>query len=271
MQPFKHTKMIDGHVNILGVPVFGGSKREVLRFLTEAMVKKKATMTVLVATPTSEQVVMAVENDTFCSYLNQSTVNLPDTTGIWWASRLLGLRKGSGVRVRERMAGVDVAEALLLEAQLHTKNVLLVGGKGKTAERAAENLRQKYPGLGVWGVEGVEKVEHIRREEVDRLVKVIEEHEATVVLIGLGAPWQEQLMVDNRDRWEAAGVRIVMVVGGAIDVWAGNVARAPLYMRKIGLEWLWRLGVQPWRWRRQLGLFKFMGMVGREMVRGENK
>jgi N-acetylglucosaminyldiphosphoundecaprenol N-acetyl-beta-D-mannosaminyltransferase len=214
-----------------------------------------------VATPTSEQVVMAAENDTFCSYLNQSTINLPDTVGVWWASRLLGMRKSGGARVSERMAGVDVAEALLQEARLRTKNVLLVGGKGKTAERAAENLRRKYPGLGVWGVEGVERVESIREEEVERLVKLIGEREVSVVLIGLGAPWQEQLMVENRRRWEAAGVRIVMVVGGAIDVWAGNVVRAPVYMRKIGLEWLWRLGAQPWRWRRQLGLVKFVQMV----------
>ena len=73
-------------------------------------------------------------------------------------------------------------------------------------------------------------------------------------------------MSKHRDELEKAGVRVVMVVGEGIDLMAGSVSRAPVGWRKMGMEWLWRLLHQPWRWKRQLRLLTFVGMVLREKV-----
>jgi N-acetylglucosaminyldiphosphoundecaprenol N-acetyl-beta-D-mannosaminyltransferase len=83
-------------------------------------------------------------------------------------------------------------------------------------------------------------------------------------LVAFGAPWQERWVIEHK---KSLKVKVIMVVGGALDVWAKKVPRAPLGWRKIGCEWLWRLMHEPWRWRRQLRLIQFMGMVTSEWVK----
>ena len=102
------------------------------------------------------------------------------------------------------------------------------------------------------------------QEENIVLLDFIRKLKPVAVFVALGAPHQEKWIVDNKKFLEESGVRVAMVVGGSFDVLLGKIARAPKWMQKIGLEWLFRLFQEPWRWRRQLKLLSFVKMVFQE-------
>ncbi len=120
------------------------------------------------------------------------------------------------------------------------------------------------------GVEGIKDIRLEMRDgrynsqykkhdsESERVIKQINDFGTDLLLVAFGAPWQERWLIEHRSE---LNTKVAMVVGGALDMWAGNVRRAPLGWRKIGLEWLWRLMMEPSRFKRQLRLVKFMGMV----------
>lgn len=234
----------------------------------------------VVFTPTTEQVVMASEEargkkqearKSLLECFEQADMNLPDTLGIVLAERVLVFRQGWKPRLTERVSGVDMMQMLFAEALKQGKKVFLLGGKGTTAEKAAKALKSKYKisdsdfqRLVMWDA-GARDVENESEKEVEAIIERINKFGADVVFVAYGAPWQERWVIEHRDELK---VKVVMVVGGALDMLSGNVSRAPVKWRKFGLEWLWRLVHQPWRWRRQLRLVKFVGMVAREVVRG---
>lgn len=129
---------------------------------------------------------------------------------------------------------------------------------------------RRTSGLKGWAVEPEEKtIEEISRKTVDSHTRI--------VFVGLGAPKQE-FFIERMSEWvmrdggsgkqKNAFTRspsnpslILMSVGGAFDIIAGRTPRAPLILRTIGLEWLWRLALEPWRWRRQVVLLKFLWLV----------
>jgi N-acetylglucosaminyldiphosphoundecaprenol N-acetyl-beta-D-mannosaminyltransferase len=92
----------------------------------------------------------------------------------------------------------------------------------------------------------------------EQVIEHIHEFGADVVFVAFGAPWQERWIIEHK---KSIKTRVIMGVGGAFDIWAQKIPRAPLGWRKIGLEWLWRLIHEPWRIKRQLRLVKFLGMV----------
>ena len=97
--------------------------------------------------------------------------------------------------------------------------------------------------------------------EAGAVIKKINDLGTDILFVAYGAPWQERWVIGHRKELEKAGVRVAMVVGGAFDMVAGKVARAPLGWRKVGLEWLWRLVKEPWRIKRQLRLVRFVFML----------
>jgi N-acetylglucosaminyldiphosphoundecaprenol N-acetyl-beta-D-mannosaminyltransferase len=95
----------------------------------------------------------------------------------------------------------------------------------------------------------------------------IRESGASVLLVAYGAPGQVHWIARNQDALAEAGVRLVAGIGGAIDFVSGTVPRAPGVVRRLGLEWAYRLVREPWRWRRQLVLPVFGLLVLRDVVR----
>lgn len=253
---------MDKTVNLLGVKVTGKSRAEVLEGLMSDLKGMGLKKMVIVWTPTTEQVVMANENETFCSILNRSTFNIPDSWGLVAAERWLSWREGRQPQLKQRMPGVEVAEELALRALQKGKKVFLLGAKESGTE-----VKAKWE-LGGSGFSkliavdgGAEVIERETGGERQRALTAIKGHGTDLLLVAYGAPWQERWVDQNRAELQRAGVKVVMVVGGAMDMWAGKRPRAPLFWRKIGLEWLWRLILEPGRWRRQLRLVKFVGMV----------
>jgi N-acetylglucosaminyldiphosphoundecaprenol N-acetyl-beta-D-mannosaminyltransferase len=115
-------------------------------------------------------------------------------------------------------------------------------------------LKREFPDLQVVGTtDGF----FSSRDEATVIERIIEAR-PDLLVVGLGTPRQEMWLERH---WAALEVPMGIGVGGSIDIWAGNIPRAPLAMRKLGLEWLYRAWIQPWRWRRVVKLFRFMAGV----------
>jgi N-acetylglucosaminyldiphosphoundecaprenol N-acetyl-beta-D-mannosaminyltransferase len=215
-----------------------------------------------VFTPNVEQVMLARENKGFLEVVNQGDVNVCDSAGLRWA---VNRKSGeTGLKLQERVAGIDLAEKVCSEAVKSGKKVLLIGGREKVAEKACESLGVRFSGLKIIGIGGPLNAMHEADEEWQQVQRLVAGFQPQVVLVAFGAPSQEQWIVSHADDLGELGVKVAMVVGGAVDVWAGNVTRAPLKWQKNGLEWLWRLLHQPWRLRRQVELLRFVGKVMKE-------
>lgn len=214
----------------------------------------------VVFTPNPEQCVLAAESEDFRRCLLSADVLLPDGIGLVLAARLLG-------RQVERQTGTDTLERWLEEAKVNKTPTLLIGGR----EGVAESLARWYDPQRqwCWGTSGHPNVAAARdpayqdqfRAEEQQILDLVKAHRPRAVFVAFGAPWQEEWICRNREKLAGLGVRLAMVCGGAFDYLTGGVVRAPVWVRSIGLEWLFRLFKEPWRWRRQLRLVRFLRLL----------
>ncbi len=201
----------------------------------------------VIFTPNPEQVVQAKENSLFKDCLNSSDLNLVDGVGIVW---YLKIKRGISV---QRISGVDLAWQLLEFLNQKKGRVFLLGGQKEVNELALSKLKEKFPSLETRGVGG-NKV-GAQGEIDEEIVGVINAFRPDLLLVAFGAPKQEFFSCRYRDVLKA---KVLMVVGGTFDYWAGKVPRAPGWMQKLGLEWLFRLIIEPWRIKRQVRLIRFI-------------
>lgn len=203
----------------------------------------------LVATPNPEFVMAAQSDPEFRAILNSAALAIPDGIGLLWAARL------ANVPFREHVRGTDLVLRLArMSAQRRYRWYLLGGGPG-VAERAARTLTRAAPGLEVVGsYAGSPNPDEVATAR-QRISAVAPVH---VLLVAYGAPEQERWIVRNL---ESLHVPVGMGVGGVFNYLAGAAPRAPGWIRRLELEWLHRLATQPWRWRRQLALPRFVGRV----------
>ncbi len=182
---------------------------------------------------------------------NRADLITPDGMGIVWACRL------AGYATPERVTGTDLMLRLLEMSASEGWRVYLVGAAPGVAEAAAEKLRSAHPGLRVVGTQHG----YFKDNEENEVAKEIKKAGPELLFVGLGAPKQEQWI----DRYvEETGAAAAIGVGGSFDVVAGRVRRAPQWVRRLNLEWLYRLLKEPSRWRRQLVLPLFAWLVIRK-------
>jgi len=215
----------------------------------------------VVLTPNVEMVMAAQDEVEFKEALDRGDLNVADSMGLVWADKKLAQKEKRERVLTERVAGVDLAEKVCAEAAERGDKVFLVGGRARVAEKAVDNLKRKIKGLKIEGFEGPHNALQETQAEWGEVKRRLQAFEPKMVLVAFGAPAQELWVMRHKSELAALGVRVVMVVGGAVDVWAGNVVRAPLRWRKNGWEWLWRLIHEPWRWRRQMALVRFVGGI----------
>lgn len=206
-----------------------------------------------VVTLGTEMIVHARENERFRAAINSSTLSLCDTIGLLYAAR------ANGLRLRERVAGIDLIEAIAHRLAYEDLPLYLLGGRGETALRAASVLATRHPGLTIAGA----RDGYFRDEEGAAIAAEIARSGARVLLVGLGFPRQELWIAEHL---RATGARVGIGVGGSLDVISGNVRRAPRFVQRVQLEWLYRLVSEPRRLRRQLALPKFVWLASRERV-----
>lgn len=204
-----------------------------------------------VVTPNPEIVWLARTMPELRTALNEADLVVPDGIGIIYAAKLLG------TPLKERVPGFELTEALLAAAAERELPVYLLGAKPGVAERAWERLTKKYPGLRIVGCgDGYFK-------EDGPVLDRIRESGARLILVCLGFPRQELWMSAHR---EDVGQALMLGVGGSMDVFAGDVKRAPEAWCRVGLEWLYRLLSQPSRIKRMIKLPLFMLSVVWERI-----
>lgn len=204
-----------------------------------------------VVTVNPEFVMRARADARFAAVLEAADLATPDGVGVIWAAR----RRGA--QISERVGGADVALPLARQcARLGYRLFLLGGGEG-VADQAARRLQQQAPGLIVAGTFGGSPDAGADEATVAR----VRAARPDVVLVAYGSPAQDFWIARNKDR---VGAPVLMGVGGTLDYLAGVRRRAPALVRRLWLDWAFRLVTQPWRWRRMLALPRFVLAVLRE-------
>ena len=242
-------------INLFGVRIDSVSFSEAVVRI-ERMIREKGKH--LVVTPYSESIVKAQEDFEFKTILNGASLAVPDGISLVWASRFLEQP------LKERIAGVDLMVALCGRAAKKGYRVFLLGGRDDVAKRALECLRQRLLGLKVGYFEGSPDVKKETDKQLRQTIAKINKFSPDLLFVAYGPVVQEKWLAKNLPK---LNVKVAMGVGGAFDYLSGRIPRAPKFLRKLGLEWLFRLLVQPWRIKRQIALWKFVLLVLKEKLR----
>jgi N-acetylglucosaminyldiphosphoundecaprenol N-acetyl-beta-D-mannosaminyltransferase len=252
-------------VRLLGLPIDALHKGEALAHLAEWIDAARATAGASqplhipgttsrvkqIVTLNPEMVMTARHDAALRDALLTAELVLPDGIGVVWALRL------RGETVPERVTGVDLLDAFAGLAASRGYRIFLLGAAPGVAEAAAGRLIERYPGLLVVGTYAGSP----HPADAPDILGRINASGADAVFVAFGAPAQEHWIAAHRQQLGAA---VAMGVGGAFDFIAGRVPRAPRWVRRCGLEWLYRLARQPWRWRRMLALPHFAAAAIRE-------
>ncbi len=237
-------------VRILGVRVDDVTTAETLALVDDCIAQGRPHQLVTV---NPEFVIEAQHNPTFHVVLESAWLALPDGVGLLWAARWLGHP------LRERVTGSDILPLLARKAAEQGYRIFLLGAAPGVADRAATVLQRENPGLQVVGAYAGSPDPAEEDDIVARVVATTPD----MLFVAYGAPRQDLWIHRNLGRLH---VPVCMGIGGSLDFIAGVAARAPLWMRRLGLEWLYRLIRQPWRWRRMLALPRFACAVLRQAL-----
>jgi len=196
----------------------------------------------------AEIVYQAQEDPELLNIINEADLVTPDGIGIVWAGQKLGYP------LRERVTGIDLLYNLCAEAAQEGWKIYFLGAAPGVAEAAARQLCFTYPGLKICGWHDG----YFSDEEVNGIINNIRELQPDLLFVALGAPKQEFWIKQYK---QEINVPVLIGVGGSFDVVAGIKERAPKWMIKANLEWLYRLLKEPSRFKRQLALPKFVMLV----------
>jgi len=176
-----------------------------------------------IVTVNAEFIVRAQKDAEFREILNRADLAIPDGIGIIWASKIFG------EPLKERVAGIDLVRNLKLKVK--NCRTFLLGGRNGVAKKVAT----EWPAV----------VGFLEETDSTELFARIRQCQPDILLVALGAPKQEKWIAENLNK--VPSVKVAIGVGGAFDFLSKKIKRAPVFMQKIGLEWLWRLAQEPSR------------------------
>jgi len=205
----------------------------------------------LVITADANAVLMALEDAEFRALTVRAALVTPDGFGLLWAGRRLGQP------FPERVSGVDLVEQLTRLSHTKGYRLYFVGAAPGVAERAAQNLLQRYPQAAIVGVQHG----YFVAADEPAIVAEIAAARPDILFVGMGMPRQEKWAWRHRQQ---LGVPVMIGVGGSFDVHGGVVRRAPKWVQRVGCEWLWRLIMDPRKIKKVRNLPRFAWRVLRE-------
>jgi len=239
--------------SLLGVRVLNASSLRVIDWLEET-VRNRSQHPASVFFVNAHTLNLAAEDAAYRATLNTADLVLGDGTGVRWGARL------HGIRMVDNVNGTDLTPRWLRAAHDRGHSYFLLGSDPKTIAAAADYARNAFRG---WTQAGYHHGYLTDESVAMAAIEQINAARPDVLLVGMGNPIQEQWIARHRERLDAA---VCLGVGGLFDFWAGNVRRAPRWLRFLGHEWLWRLYQQPWLKARRylIGNPLFLARICRE-------
>lgn len=259
---------------LFGVPLFALSRKEAAKLFVDFCDQEGQFFT---ATPNAEILLASQKNEKLKTFLQKSSLNTPDSVSLLWASMvqgekwsvfrsifelfLLPVRKRLWTKyLPERVCGSDIFYDICEEAEKQGRSIFLAGGMGGVAQKTLNIVQKKYSTLKIFGgIDGSprEKDDEWMREEINKV-------KPDILFLAYGCPAQE-LWIERNLKY-CPSVKVAMGIGGTFDFVAGNIKRAPKVFQNLGLEWLWRLFLQPSRFKRILNAvfvfpFRFLKSV----------
>jgi N-acetylglucosaminyldiphosphoundecaprenol N-acetyl-beta-D-mannosaminyltransferase len=232
-------------ITILGIPVHAVTMAETLTLIDGYMAEPRVHQ---IATVNPEFIMAAQRDAAFRHALRTADLCLPDGVGVLFAARR------QGKQLPERVPGSELVHRLAGRAAERGWPLFLLGAAPGVAEAAARVFCEQYPGLVIAGTHAGSPAV----AENDEIVARVNDSRAALLYVAYGAPQQDKWIERNRHN---LAVRVAIGVGGSLDFVTGRAVRAPQWAQDRGLEWLYRLYKEPWRWRRMLALPRFAAKV----------
>lgn len=255
--------ILTSRIKLFQVGIDRVDNQDTIQRIEEFIVSKKPHK---VVTPDTLAVLRARKDPEYQAILRSADLVTPDGAGILWAVAALNYP------LPERVTGIDIIHNICRLSAKKGYSLYLLGSYPGVAGEAALNLSKRYPGIkiagthhGYFGCEGRENCGDVKndnngksREEEEKIIAEIKESKPDILLVGMGVPKQEKWINKNL---KSLNVPVCMGVGGSFDVLSGRIPRAPLWMQKHGMEWIYRSIKQPNRAFRVLALFYFVWLV----------
>ena len=229
-------------VTILGVPVDVITMGEAVARI-DGFIEKRTP--VLVATANAEMLMRATHDGALRRILQGAAMVTPDGAGTVWAAHHLGYA------MPERVAGYDMVQELMREAPAKRRRIFFFGSAPGVADKAKKKAEQLYPGIEIVGTRNG----FFTAADEPAIIEEIKAAHPDILLAALGVPKQEKWLAKHLGE---LGVPVAIGVGGTFDVMAGVMKRAPRWMQRAKLEWLFRGMIQPKRAGRLLALPRFV-------------
>jgi N-acetylglucosaminyldiphosphoundecaprenol N-acetyl-beta-D-mannosaminyltransferase len=228
-------------IDILGIGIAKASMAEAEAVIWNALDKNEK---LIVYTPNAEMIMNAHKDKAFADVLNKGDMLVPDGIGVIHASKIMG------TPLAERVGGCDLSCHIIDGLTQRGRSVYMFGSSLGVAQRAKERLEAKYNGIKIAGVSDG----YFDSEKEEKIIEDINISGADILFVCLGSPKQELWIHKNKDKINA---KVILGLGGTIDVLAGEKKRPPQIYITLGLEWLYYILKQPKRIKRALALPQF--------------
>lgn len=182
--------------------------------------------------------------------IKEASLVTADGNGILLAGKLLG------TPFKARVTGIDLAEALCATSTEEAYTLYFLGGKEGISKKAREKMAKRYKGAKIVG-----DYHGYFKDDIEPLLEDLKEKAPDILLVAMGSPYQENFIKRYQ---RLLNIPIAIGVGGTLDVFSGEVKRAPEWIQSLKLEWAYRILLDPKRWRRALVLPKFVLLVLKE-------
>ena len=222
-------------IKFLNTEVDNLTMEEAIREIDKLIINKRPSY---VVTPNVDHIVKLEKDEEFRNVYKEADLILTDGMPLVWISKL------KSIPIKEKVSGSDLFPKVCELAAKRGYKVFLLGAAEGVAARAAENLKRKYKNLNIVGTYSPSYGFENNQKEIEEIIKMINNVKPDILAVGLGAPKQEKFIYRYKDR---LNVPISLAIGASIDFEAGNIKRAPLFMQKCGLEWVYRLYKEPKR------------------------
>lgn len=238
---------------ILGYRIFDESKSKLLSYILESSDK----INIISGNP--EVLYNGLQDNVLYNNFNRkNSIIIPDGVGVVYTSKLLKQP------VKEKIAGIEVMEGIISYCEKNNEGIFLLGADQTVVENCCLRLLEKYPNLKITGIHNG----YFDIDNCEPLIETINAGSPLALFVAMGSPRQDNFIIKYMDR---LNVKVFMGVGGSFDVLSGKLNRAPRWMIRCNLEWLYRVSKEPYRIKRLGAIPKFMWIALKDKKKNKSK